>query len=202
MRLSIYVAAGAATCIAAAASADVVKQTFELKMNGGFYFPDTTAGAYWRTTFGMNGGYFGRTTTESNNPRLTYNTYTGPASDLTQVVVNLRMHIDDVSAARKFGTRLSIFTGVEPSPYYQHDSVSLNSTTNATGDWVTSWTFTGTALDVWRNPTASTGTVLAEVASSNWWGTGTMTIDITFTPSPAGLAIFALGGLARRRRAA
>jgi MYXO-CTERM domain-containing protein len=29
-----------------------------------------------------------------------------------------------------------------------------------------------------------------------------MTVDIIFTPSPAGLAIFALGGLARRRRAA
>jgi hypothetical protein len=181
----------------------VVTQTFVLKMNGGFYFPDTPAGTYWRTTFGMNGGYFGRTTTESNIPRLTYNAYTGPASDLTQVVVNLRMHIDDVSAARKFGTRLSIFTGSEPSPYLQHDSVSLNSTTNATGDWVTSWTFTGAALDVWRNPTTPTGTVLAEVASSSWWGSGTMTVDIAFiTPSPAGLAIFALGGLARRRRAA
>ena len=192
-------------CIAAAAGAEVVEtQTFVLKMKGGFFFPDTTAGTYWRTTYGMNGGYFDRTTTDDNVPKLTYNTYTGPASDLIRVEVNLRMHIDDVSAARRFGTRLSIFTGAEPSPYYQHDSVSLNSTTNASGDWSPlKWTFIGAALDVWRNPTTPTGTVLAEVASSSWWGSGTMTVDIAFiTPSPAGLAIFALGGLARRRRAA
>jgi hypothetical protein len=114
------------------------------------------------------------------------------------------MHVDNVTTAREFATRLTISTGVTPNLYNQLDGITTNSTTNTSGDWTYNWRFTGAALAAWLSPATPTSTVLAEIMSGSSWSTGTMTVDISFTtvPAPAGLAIFALGGLARRRRAA
>jgi hypothetical protein len=204
MRLSIYVAAGAATCIAAAASAEVVtKQTFDIDpSNGGYVFADAPiSNTILRPIYGRADGYLHRDWNRG------YQAFRGYASDLLDVTLKITVDVGSFGASLPMGGRFQFYTGDDSNPLFQLTLTQKTFTTDASGKWIYSKTFNATERALWANsPGTSAGTFYSELYSQFSFF-GKLTAELTFTavPGPGGALVmtaFAAGGLARRRRAA
>jgi hypothetical protein len=208
MRLSNSVAAGAALCVAAAASADVVTtQTFEINpSDGGFVFADSPlSNQILRPIYGKPDGYLHRGWNRSYQP------FRGAASDLIQVDLKITVDVGRVGSLLPMGGRFQFYTGDDSNPLFQFTLTQKNFTTDANGKWTYNKAFTRSGnpseLALWANsPSASAGTFYSELYSQySFFGKLSAELTITSTPGPGGalaMTVFAMGGLARRRRAA
>lgn len=194
MKAVAWIWAGS-VAMATGASAGVTTQTFTLNMYGGELFGGSLS-TYAQSTYGSATGWLARSTD------YTYKAYTGATKDLSEVALVVRIHVDGVTTARTFGTKLTIGTGVTPNTATQHNSLLTSITTDNKGDWTYTWRYTGADLAAWNNPPyGPDGTVFGELFGRNSWSTGTITAALSFTtvPAPACLSALAVFGVGARR---
>jgi hypothetical protein len=204
MRLSISVAAGAALCVAAGASADVVtKQTFEITpVNGGFIYADTPRSPYLMQKYGKNSGYLFEKWNGSYVP------FQGSSADLLSATLKITI---DLGYETGFDLPISfnfmLYTGSDASPQKHFEVLQKTPIkTDNDGKFVYNKTFTAVERAVLASSAGVPyGTFFAEIFSTFSFG-GKITAEFTTTavPGPGGalaMTIFAMGGLARRRRA-
>jgi hypothetical protein len=208
MRLSISVAAGAALCVAAAASGDLVEtQTLPVDpSNGGYVYADSPlSNQILRPIYGKPDGYLHRGWNSDYRP------FRGSASDLIKVELKITLDLGVDGSLLPMGGRFHFYTGVESNPLFHFTVTQKNFTTDAYGKWIYSKNFTKSVnpseLALWANsPSSTAGTFYSELYSQySFAGKLSAELTITSTPGPGGalaMTVFAMGGLARRRRAA
>ena len=207
MRLSIYVAAGAATCIAAAASADVVTQTFVISPADGGYVQDgSELSPYISQKYGKSFGYLFK------GKDTDYVPYQGSAASLTLATLTVTIDLGRDAFDIPISFNFMLYTGSDTSPQKQFETIQRNPVrTNSTGQYVFNKTFNEAERALLASASGTTsGTFFAEIFSSNFFAGSPssptkITAVLTFVPGPGGALVmtaFAAGGLARRRRAA
>jgi len=210
MRLSISVAAGAALCVAAAASASggfPGTQTFTTNLLGAFIQDGSEHSPYISQKYGKSFGYLH--TLPSHRDR-SYQPWQLPASTITDAKFKLTI---DLGAETGFDLPISFhvmfYTGADSSPVKQFEILQKLSVRTDVNTGVYTYTknweqFTAAERTMLASGAGTpNGTFFLEVFSSSSFQ-GTATAELTITPGPGGalaMTVFAMGGLARRRRA-
>jgi hypothetical protein len=205
MRLSISVAAGAALCVAAAASGGFPgTQTFTTNLLGAFIQDGSEHSPYISQKYGKSFGYLH--TLPSHRDR-SYEPWQWTAASIDSASLKITI---DLGAATGFDLPISFnfmfYTGSDESPVKQFEILQkIPVRTNNDGKYVF---IKNSFNDAERAALASgagtlNGTFYAEVFSSFSFS-GKLDAELTITPGPGGalaMTVFAMGGLARRRRA-
>jgi hypothetical protein len=208
MRLSISVAAGAALCVAAAASGGFPgTQTFTTNLLGGFIIDGSERSPYISAKYGKSFGYLHKLPADVNR---SYEPWQLPASTITNAEFKLTI---DLGAETGFDLPISFhvmfYTGADSSPVKQFEILQKLSVRTDANTGVYTYT------KKWEQFTAAERTMLASGAGtpngtfflevfSSFSFQGTARAELTIIPGPGGalaMTIFAMGGLARRRRA-
>lgn len=205
MRLSISVAAGAALCVAAAASAGFVeKQTFETTLLGAFILDGSEHSPYISQKYGKTFGYLDQLPSHRDR---TYQPWQGTAESLTYAKLDLVINLgSDMGFDLPISFHIMFYTGSDASPVKQFELLQRTSVkTSGTGVYTFSKVFNTTERALLASGAGTAyGTFFFEVFSSYSFE-GTARAELTMIPGPGGalaMTVFAMGGLARRRRAA
>jgi len=205
MRLSISVAAVAALCVAAAASAGFPgTQTFDTSLLGGFILDGSENSPYISQKYGKSFGYLDQLPSHRDR---TYQPWQGTAESITNAEVRITIDLGSAGFDLPISFHVMFYTGSDESPVKQFELLQKTVVkTNSEGKYVF---FKNTFNAAERAALASgagtpTGTFFFEVFSSFFFE-GTARAELTIVPGPGGalaMTVFAMGGLARRRRAA
>lgn len=162
MRLSISVAAGAALCVAAAASADVVTtQTFVISpVDGGFVLDGSERSPYISQRYGKTFGYL------FQGKDTDYVPYQGTAASLLSATLKITIDLGyDTGFDLPISFNFMLYTGSATSPQKQFDVLQRTPVrTNNDGQYVFNKTFTATERALLASAAGtSSGTFFAEI---------------------------------------
>ena len=204
MRLSISVAAGAALCVAAAASGGFSgTQRFETGLLGGFILDGSVHSPYISQKYGKSYGYLDQLPSHKDDR---YVPWQGTAASLTYAKLDLVIDLGrDTGFDLPISFHIMFYTGSDASPVKQFELLQKTAVkTNGDGVYTLSKVFNATERAVLANGAGTpTGIFFFEVFSSSSFE-GTARAELTMIPGPGGalaMTVFAMGGLARRRRA-
>ena len=204
MRLSISVAAGAALCVAAAASGGFPgTQTFTTNLLGGFINDGSERSPYISAKYGKSFGYLH--TLPSHRDR-SYKPWQWTAASIDSASLTITIDLGTAGFDLPLSFHFMFYTGSDESPVKQFEI--LQKIPVRTGKFDGKYVFMKTFNDAELAALASgagtlNGTFYAEVFSSSSFS-GKLDAELTITPGPGGalaMTVFAMGGLARRRRA-